>query len=275
MKLFAIMVVTILVSGLVSFSTMNAYAFNCESKQTGFWDVVGTWTNCGDGVPGDNDNVTIKNGHIVTIRTDLHSFPLTGISLTIEKNGELVMDGPSEGSLQIISSTFSNFGKLTLNGGPQTSTFSLGIIRTLLLDGTNECTGIINANGFTGVNSGSFIVSAGGNLVNKGIMNLNGGVGGSSGALGLTSNTQVDNHGTINESPGSGTESGIVRVISNAIFNDNLADLCPSVGGELLPIDNTALLIAGLQTSAIWMLPVLAGAAGVGAYYIKTRMNKE
>ena len=49
----------------------------------------------------------------------------------------------------------------------------------------------------------------------------------------------------------------------------------PVVGGEHLPIENTALLLAGLQSSAIWMLPVLAGAAGVGAYYIKTRMNKE
>jgi len=47
------------------------------------------------------------------------------------------------------------------------------------------------------------------------------------------------------------------------------------VGGELIPIDSTALVLAGLQTSAIWMLPVLAGAAGVGAYYIKTRMNKD
>jgi len=47
------------------------------------------------------------------------------------------------------------------------------------------------------------------------------------------------------------------------------------VGGQLLQIDSTALLLAGLQTSAIWMLPILAGAAGVGAYYIKTRMNKE
>ena len=47
------------------------------------------------------------------------------------------------------------------------------------------------------------------------------------------------------------------------------------VGGELLPIDSTALLLAGLQSSAIWMLPILAGAAGASAYYIKTRMNKE
>ena len=47
------------------------------------------------------------------------------------------------------------------------------------------------------------------------------------------------------------------------------------VGGEFIPNNPTALLLAGLQTSAIWMIPVLAAAAGAGAYYIKTRMNKE
>ena len=47
------------------------------------------------------------------------------------------------------------------------------------------------------------------------------------------------------------------------------------VGGEFLPIDSTALVLAGLQTSAIWMLPVLAGAAGsaFGILYIKSRRN--
>ena len=48
-----------------------------------------------------------------------------------------------------------------------------------------------------------------------------------------------------------------------------------TVGGEFLPIDSTALMLAGLQSSAIWMLPVLAGTVGVGAFYIKSRMNKE
>jgi len=47
------------------------------------------------------------------------------------------------------------------------------------------------------------------------------------------------------------------------------------VGGELLPIDSTALMLAGLQSSAIWMLPVLAGIAGTGFYLIKFRTNKE
>jgi len=47
------------------------------------------------------------------------------------------------------------------------------------------------------------------------------------------------------------------------------------VGGDLLPIDSTALLLAGLQSSAIWMLPVLAGVAGsaFGVLYIKSRRN--
>jgi len=43
------------------------------------------------------------------------------------------------------------------------------------------------------------------------------------------------------------------------------------VGGELLPIDSTALVLAGLQTSAIWMLPVLVGAAGAGIAAFKLR----
>jgi len=76
---------------------------------------------------------------------------------------------------------------------------------------------------------------------------------------------------------------GSLAVIGPNANPDSITDITfvpdetqpPVVGGEFLPIDNTALMLAGLQSSAIWMLPVLAGAAGVGAYYIKTRMNKE
>ncbi len=64
-------------------------------------------------------------------------------------------------------------------------------------------------------------------------------------------------------------------VYNAALLNFALACSESLVGGELLPIDTTALMLAGLQSSAIWMLPVLAGAAGAGAYYIKTRMNKD
>jgi len=45
------------------------------------------------------------------------------------------------------------------------------------------------------------------------------------------------------------------------------------VGGEIILIDTTALLLAGVQTTAIWMLPIIAGAAGVTAFYLKSRKN--
>jgi len=57
-------------------------------------------------------------------------------------------------------------------------------------------------------------------------------------------------------------------------ISDFVGPVC-QVGGEFLPIDSTALVLAGLQTSAIWMLPVLAGVAGsaFGILYIKSRRN--
>jgi len=50
--------------------------------------------------------------------------------------------------------------------------------------------------------------------------------------------------------------------------------LC-QVGGELLPIDSTALILAGAQTSAVWMLSALAviGSVAFGALYLTTRRN--
>ena len=72
--------------------------------------------------------------------------------------------------------------------------------------------------------------------------------------------------------------NGVITLVGNNV-DENISDLDfvpeASVGGELLSIDSTALILAGLQSSAIWMIPVLAGAAGVGAFYLKTRMNKD
>jgi hypothetical protein len=65
-----------------------------------------------------------------------------------------------------------------------------------------------------------------------------------------------------------------VQVILNGI-DDPSCDTSPPpdgpVGGELLSIDSTALMLAGLQSSAIWMIPVLAGAAGAGFAAFKLR----
>jgi len=46
------------------------------------------------------------------------------------------------------------------------------------------------------------------------------------------------------------------------------------VAGELLPIDSSALMIAGLTSMTVWMVPAVAGLAGVGVYLVKFRANR-
>jgi len=59
-----------------------------------------------------------------------------------------------------------------------------------------------------------------------------------------------------------------IEVTQTIWINEPKVDV---IGGSLLPIDNAALLLAGLQTNIIWMLPVLAGAAGAGFAAFKLR----
>ena len=47
------------------------------------------------------------------------------------------------------------------------------------------------------------------------------------------------------------------------------------VAGELLAIDSSALVIGGLTSSAVWMIPTLAGIAGAGIYLVKLRTNRD
>jgi len=65
--------------------------------------------------------------------------------------------------------------------------------------------------------------------------------------------------------------TGEFDVLDDLKFSRN----CVVVGGELIPIDTTALMLAGIQSSAIWILPVLAGVAGsaFGILYIKSKRN--
>lgn len=60
-----------------------------------------------------------------------------------------------------------------------------------------------------------------------------------------------------------------------SVFIDNIA-FTPQeiVAGELIPMDSTALFLAGLSTSAVWMIPTLAGLVGTGISIAKLRGNK-
>jgi len=45
------------------------------------------------------------------------------------------------------------------------------------------------------------------------------------------------------------------------------------VAGELLPIMSSALVIAGVSTIAVWMIPAVLGLAGAGVYLVKFRKH--
>ena len=46
-----------------------------------------------------------------------------------------------------------------------------------------------------------------------------------------------------------------------------------AVDGALLPISTTALFLAGMQSSAIWLIPSVVGIAGVGFYLVRAKFN--
>jgi len=52
--------------------------------------------------------------------------------------------------------------------------------------------------------------------------------------------------------------------IACTCFIDPDNPLCNDIGGEFLAIDSSALLLAGLQSSAIWILPIVLAGAGTG-----------
>jgi len=45
------------------------------------------------------------------------------------------------------------------------------------------------------------------------------------------------------------------------------------VAGELLSLDTSALMIAGLTSMTVWMIPTVLGLAGVGVYLVKFRKH--
>ncbi len=63
---------------------------------------------------------------------------------------------------------------------------------------------------------------------------------------------------------------GVVTEVTNNMGHQSrgLAIIPLFIGGELLPIDKTALLLAGFQTNAIWMLPIVMSAVGIGAFVL-------
>jgi len=97
----------------------------------------------------------------------------------------------------------------------------------------------------------------------------------------------VENRNTwVEFSVGSGNVLGLADPYGVDLFTDNndeayinfvLENHCvsPQVAGELLPLDSTALLIGGLTSMTVWMVPAVAGLAGAAVYLVKYRANRD
>lgn len=69
---------------------------------------------------------------------------------------------------------------------------------------------------------------------------------------------------------GPGT-SNLEYIANDIAYQDELAI---PVGGELLSLDMTALFITGVFANAFWMILAIAGIAGAGTYFVKTRKTE-
>jgi hypothetical protein len=77
---------------------------------------------------------------------------------------------------------------------------------------------------------------------------------------------------------GQGTTYAILSstgTFPNTLYVDNVVCVEGIVGGEFLPIDATALILAGAQTNAVWLMSALAviGSVAFGALYISSKKN--
>ena len=45
----------------------------------------------------------------------------------------------------------------------------------------------------------------------------------------------------------------------------------PPVGGNIIPIDTTSLLLAGGQTTMVWLIPVLVSVAVIGFFLVRKK----
>ena len=197
----------------------------------------------------------------------------------------------------MLGSSFTNTGTMTINGGTNDDAGSLGIItgstftnagtmtffgsegdnsgRTAITgDGsslTNECTGIMNYFGGMASSSGRLSLFTNAVLINNGLITLTGGQGFVSGSITTDFGALVTNHNTIIENGGPGNDSGIIQD-PNGVIQDPI--LCPVqsevIGGEIIPIDATSLLLTNTQTFS-WMIPVVLSVLGIGLFVVSRK----
>ena len=67
----------------------------------------------------------------------------------------------------------------------------------------------------------------------------------------------------------------VVGMTSPAFAGMEMETSSLTVAGEIIPIDNSVLFLAGLSSMSLWMIPAIAGIAGAGVYLVKFRANRD
>jgi len=238
---------------------------DCTSNGTGGgpWSDPNTWdcvdsTGTGSDVPASRKQVLILSGDTVTVDRDLNrtSGDATTFIGNVFVNGNLVVPSPFtfKSDLMQIFGSVENFGNMIIAEFFNFEIFNNNCGSTLTIQQLITNKG--GARGPEGQNSGP--------LTNFGIFEL--------GILFDINNAffnfqPFQNGGTLINVIESGPDQNFAAIVPIT----TIPNTCPLVGGEFLSIDSTALVLAGLQSSAIWMLPVLAGAAGAGFAAFKLR----
>ena len=72
--------------------------------------------------------------------------------------------------------------------------------------------------------------------------------------------------------------NGVFSLISSITLDETIggfafSETCPdiAIGGTFVPIDQSALLLAGAQSISMWMIPVVIAGIGIGVFVIKRR----
>jgi len=250
---------------LVPAGAQSAFAVTGDCISNGMgggpWSDSNTWDCDASDVPAKRKQVNIQSGDTVTVDRELNRFSgdATAFIGNVFVDGNLVVPSPftfKSDFMQISSpGSVENNGNMIIAEFFNLNIFNNNCGSTLTIQ--QLITNAGGPRGPEGLNDGS--------LTNFGTFEL----GILFGPPNFNNLATFLNGGTLINVIESGQDQNFEGMPITTISN-----IC-IVGGELLSIDSTALLLAGLQSSAIWMLPVLAGVAGsaFGVLYIKSRRN--
>jgi len=250
---------------------------NCTSNGTGGgpWSDPNTWvcvdsTGTGSDVPASRKQVIIQSGDTVTVNRDLNrtSGDATTFIGNVFVEGTLVVPSPftfKSDHMQIFtpddSATVENFGNMIIAEFRNFNIFNNNCGSTLTIQQLTTNKG--GDRGPDGLNNDGTCNGGLCALTNFGTFEL--------GIL-FGPNNLFNNIGPFQNG---GSLINVIESGPDQNFGGDepittIPNTCLLVGGEFLPIDSTALLLAGTQSFS-WMIPIVLSVLGIGLFVVSRK----